>query len=239
MLKRLWIVAALSALLLTAGCQRSARPGGPSTTGSVVGTAHSSSPGLPSRSRSGTPVPSGSAGSGPAPVAVDQIPPGRPATWLPPGVQVDAPFKEPGDKVPMFTLAMFTHDEAGALATATYYVDAVNWSGAMLSTLPIEAICDDSSCVPNRELLSSLRRAHQHFRGGRISVVGLRTFRPDPPDRAERVIRVRIASQKAAIVTAGGQTVRSVSSGIVSNDLYLKWSGAMWRIIGVYLTAPS
>ncbi|MCW2492709.1 MAG: hypothetical protein JWN47_2073, partial [Frankiales bacterium] len=130
---------------------------------SVTGT-----PSVTTASSSATGAPTRSAGSGaPTSVPVDQIPPGRPAKWVPAGVPTVAPYKEPGDVVPMFTLAMFKDNQLGALAAARYYLDARNWTIATMDPTPFLIICEAPKCKADAKFYGDAKAKNRRVIGSR------------------------------------------------------------------------
>jgi hypothetical protein len=219
----------LAVVVGMAGCTHS----DPAPNRSTV-TASLGSPGV-SASVSPTPSPTPSATPSPSSVPIDQIPPGRPASWVPAGVPTTAKWREPGDVVPKFTLAMFSNDANGALATANYYIEARNWSAATLSAKPFLAICDAKKCQSDQSFYSALVKSNQHISGGREIPATVQAFRAPAISGARWIVRVALRIAAGNVVDPGGKTVREQSAFSERIDIYLKWSGTMWRVSDVFL----
>ena len=211
-------------VLLVAGCgsPTKARAGDPAGgTGTNRGTSATSA------APSATPTP--------GTVPVDQVPPGRPASWIPAGVTTTAPWQEPGDIVPRFTLAMFEQPLAGAVSAASYFVTARNWALATLDPAAYLVLCDAPNCRTNAQLLIANRNRGEHWVGGRGA---LRTwvFRPSNVSRGSvQIVRALVDLQAGHMVDASGHTHHLESASTRTLDLYLRWSGRMWRVADVSL----
>ncbi|UQX87610.1 DUF6318 family protein [Jatrophihabitans telluris] len=166
---------------------------------------------------------------------MDQIPPGRPAEWVPAGVSTTAPFRETGDVLPRFNLAMFTNDQAGAVAASKYYLSASNWSLASNSASATEAICDDATCRSNAEVLRSHQKRGYHFEGGRQQMLSSAVFKSDDAPRAEWIVQIGLKFAATVTVNAQGVVVKVEPAGRAVENVYLRWSGSMWRVSGLYL----
>jgi hypothetical protein len=168
-------------------------------------------------------------------VPVDQIPPGRPASWVPTGVPTVAPWKEPGDVLPTFSPLLFGHDVAGAYAAAFYYRDSRNWALATLSAQPYLAICDASKCASDATALTAARIAQQHVTGSRLTFSAARLVRPPAAVKAEWVFQSRQTYSDGAVVSSSGNIVlRTKATSFVAN-LHLQWNGRMWRVSDVFI----
>ncbi|UQX87609.1 hypothetical protein M6D93_15055 [Jatrophihabitans telluris] len=168
---------------------------------------------------------------------MDQIPPGRPAEWVPAGVPTTAPFRETGDVLPRFNLAMFTNDQAGAVAAARYYIDARNWAGASNTASAYLAICDADSCRADAAAFAKRTKGDRHVEGGRLRVGGVEVMAPNPSANADSVIRMDVATAAGRVIDANGKTFAKQAAANVTYEVWAKWSGSMWRVNGVYLAS--
>ena len=102
-------------------------------------------------------------------VPVDQIPPGRPTSWIPAGVPTTARYRQPGDVAPRFTLTMFTHNHTGALAVMKYYFDALNWDAATGATPSLYGLVCPSACYQEIRISKQQQTSHDHYAGGHVT----------------------------------------------------------------------
>lgn len=216
-------VASVLGLAEVSGCTHGdPRPNYSSVTGTPsVTTASSSAAGTPTRS----------AGSGaPTSVPVDQIPPGRPAKWVPAGVPTVAPYKEPGDVVPMFTLAMFKDNQLGALAAARYYLDARNWTIATMDPTPFLIICDSAQCKDDGRFFAKARAKREHIVGGRQTAGAPSVVVAPKASGARWVLQFKVTLAKGRLVALDGSTVQNQANEVQLTNLYLRWNSKMWRV---------
>ena len=216
-----------------AACTGSDPAGDPAGT-SPISSARSAS-GPPPTAASSPAVSAPTGASTPAtsarPVPVDQIPPGNPARWVPAGVPTTAKYREPGDVVPMFTQAMFKKTSEGALAAARYYIDAENWSIAVNDYTPVSIICDAKRCKLIAPYFTGLRVKNQHLRGGRTST-GPPLVLPAPKSSgAQWVVQLRIIIAPGSdVANQTGTVVKEYAEDVTLTNLYMKWSGSIWRV---------
>jgi uncharacterized protein DUF6318 len=189
----------------------------------------------PSAAGTGVSPAASSAPSSAGGVPVDQIPPGRPTSWVPAGVPTTGKYQEPGDVVPKFTLAMFEHTEAGALAVAGYYVDGLNWALATQDPIAFLVICDSARCKSNGDIHRGYKSKNQHVVGarGRADVPTL--LRAKESSGAEWVVRVKVASAAGRLLDESGTTIRRETASEDVLDIRTQWNGRMWRISDVFL----
>ncbi|MDQ1718411.1 MAG: hypothetical protein QOE89_2364 [Pseudonocardiales bacterium] len=230
----IWLRAALVSVLSVlglaevSGCTHGdPKPNYSSVTGPPsVTTASSSAAGAPTRS----------AGPGaPTSVPVDQIPPGRPAKWVPAGVPTVAPYKEPGDVVPMFTLAMFKNNQLGALAAALFYRTARNWAYATMEPSSFLTICDAPKCKSDAKFFNDAMAKDQYVVGARQTQGSASVVIAPKSSDAEWVIQSKVTLADGRLVTTSGSTIRTQRSEAQLLNLYLRWSGKMWRISAEFL----
>jgi hypothetical protein len=190
-----------------------------------------------SASASPTPSPMPSATPSPSSVPIDQIPPGRPASWVPAGVPATAKWREPGDVVPMFTLAMFINDENGALAAAHAYLAGLNWAIATLDPRSFLAICDAAQCKTNAKINQDMKASGQHFEGGRGIFESPTLFAAPKASGAQWIVRVQASLYSGKVVDSNGKVVEQQSASKERLDVYTRWNGKMWRISDVFLAS--
>jgi hypothetical protein len=200
---------------------------------SVAGCTHDPKPNYSTVSPTGisaatSPSPSPSATS--AVVPIDQIPPGNPATWVPAGVPTTAPYQERGDKVPLFTQAMFQDSQTGALAAARYYLDARNWALAMVDPKPFSIVCDAPRCKADGPYFAKIKAAKQHFVGARQTPGAPKLVAAPASSRADWVVQVRLAVAAGRLLDPIGKTMESQAATSDLVNIYVKWNGKMWRI---------
>lgn len=215
----------LVAALLVASCSS---PPAPKTDPPASASGPAST--LSAASTSSTTTATASATPTPGTVPLDQIPPGRPARWIPAGMPTVAPWKEPGDVLPMFTLTMFEHTSDGAYAAARYYVTAKNWALAALDPTPFLLICEAAPCRASADMVRGYAAKGQHVQGGRE--VGLdRNVLPASGDSgSEWVVRIHLLIKAGALVDRSGAVAQRRSQSAIINDLYLRWTGRLWAI---------
>jgi hypothetical protein len=199
---------------------------------SVAGCTHDPKPNYSSASPTSTPSTSTSTTASPTPTAVpiDEIPPGDPATWVPAGVPTTAPYKELGDAVPMFTQAMFKDSQTGALASARYYFDARIWTLATLDPKPFLVICDATKCKADVSYFAKVKAAGQHFIGVRQRPGAPKLVAAPASSGADWVVQVNVSVGAGRLVDAAGKTVQEQKAASELVNIYLKWSGKMWRV---------
>lgn len=213
------LLAAVLVAALVAGC--TSRQVVQPTTSTAITTPP---PGTPA---STTPTPS----LRPAPVPVDQIPPGHPTSWVPAGVPTTALYREPGDVVPKFTPIMFTNTSDGALAMARYYIDAQNWAVAINDYKPVMIICDAKRCGLIAPYFNQLRAKGNHTTKGRITTGPPRELRAPKSSGSQWVVQASITIAPEVVVT--NDTSKVVSRHAVHTtltNLFMKWSGSIWRV---------
>ena len=177
--------------------------------------------------------------SSPAAVPVDQIPPGNPASWVPAGVSLIAPYREAGDQVPKFTPAMFTNTQLGAEAMAAYYIQADNWASATNDPVSFTIICSADKCAREAKFFKTIASAGQHLSGQRIHPTGTTVVIPSPNKSvADWVVQRRLAGSAGRLLGIEGVLIQAYPApkAQVTNCL-LKWNGHMWRVVGDYLAA--
>jgi hypothetical protein len=179
-----------------------------------------------------TPSVSASASQLATKVPVNQIPPGNPASWVPSGVPTTAPYKEPGDVVPMFTQAMFVDNQSGAFAAATYYLKARNWALAVNDPAPFTLICDASKCKGDGKLLTGYQKTARHLVGGRW-VMSPPSVLPAPADSgSEWVVQLKVTLGPVKLIDSRGAVVASEPSSAQPTNLHMHFAGNMWRVAG-------
>jgi hypothetical protein len=186
---------------------------------------------------SATPTGTVTTSSSPSPTAVpyDEIPPGSPVSWVPTGVPTNAPFKEPGDVVPMFNESMFTNTQSGALGMAGYYLQARNWASATMNPRPFTLICDADKCKHDAPFFTDPAKLGQHYVGGRESWGAPIVIPAQAGKNADWVVQLRVKISAGKTVDSKGAVI---ASDLPLDDLiniYLKWSGKTWRVTGVFL----
>jgi hypothetical protein len=213
------IVVGFVLLAGVAGCTKDPKPNYSSAT--PTGTVTTSS--------SPSPTPSSTA------VPYDQIPPGNPVSWVPSGVPTNAPFKEPGDVVPMFNQSMFTDTQSGALGMAGYYLQARNWAKATNDPTPFMLICDADKCKHDALFFTERAKNGQHRVGGRATW-GPPVVLPAPSGKnADWVVQLDVKIAGSKIVDSKGIVVSSDAAIDDPTNLYVKWDGVIWRVTGDFL----
>ena len=206
-------------VLLVVGCgsPTKARAGDPAGgTGTNRGTSATSA------APSATPIP--------GTVPVDQIPPGRPASWIPAGVTTTAPWKEPGDVVPRFTPVMFDNTPAGAFAAAQYYVIARNWAFATLDPTAFLLVCESSRCKDNGRRFVESAAKHEHIRGARHLGGALNLLSAPAGTGSDWVVRVDTTVEAGQRISASGSVIETQKQFSQVNDLYMRWNGKRWLV---------
>jgi hypothetical protein len=171
----------------------------------------------------------------PTMVPIDQIPPGNPPTWVPAGVPTTAPYQERGDKVPLFTQAMFQDTHTGALAAARYYLDARNWAYALMDAKPFLVICDAAKCKNDAKFFVDGTKAGQHVVNARQRPSSPKLVPAPPTSGTDWVVQVTTSASAGRLVDRGGMTVQAQEASSDFVNIYLKWSGKMWRVTDVAL----
>lgn len=171
-------------------------------------------------------VPASAAG----PVPVDQIPPGNPASWVPAGVPTTAQWQEPGDTVPTFNTAIFTHNRTGALAAGIYYIAAKNWALATLDSQPFVLICDAAVCQRSAQLFATYRARGRHVVGARQTGTNWSARAASPGSGAEWVVEVRLQVHSGRLVDESGRASNEQQAHPLKAALLMSWSGDMWRV---------
>jgi hypothetical protein len=154
---------------------------------------------------------------------------------VPAGVPTTAPYQEPGDKVPMFTLAMFSNNRLGALATAKYYLDARNWSDALLDGTPFQIICGVKKCKDDAAALTKLKEAGHYVAGERDIPSGSSIVKAPQASGADWVVQVKLAITAGRLLDIHGKVLRAEGPSTKLINIYLKWNGKMWHVTGDFL----
>jgi hypothetical protein len=142
---------------------------------------------------------------------------------------------EPGDKVPLFTQAIFQETTSGALAMAAYYLQARNWALATNDATPFLIVCDAAKCKHDAPFFAAQASAHQR------QVAGRATFGPPSvlPARSgsgsQWVVQTKISIAAGKLVDSKGRTVSAAPRLEQPTNLYLRWNGVMWRVAGDFL----
>jgi hypothetical protein len=201
-------------------------------------TAQPSSTTTPSGGSASSSVKPTSTASSAAPVVpVDQIPPGNPERWVPAGVPTTAPYKEPGDIVPMFTRDMFVNSQAGALATARYYLDARNWAYATMNAQPFLLICDAAKCKTDASSFAADASLGRHIAGARQTHGRASVATAPAVSRAQWLVQLRMLLASGKLVERDGTVVKTQHPEAQVVNLFLRWNGRMWRISDEFLAA--
>jgi hypothetical protein len=154
---------------------------------------------------------------------------------VPAGVPTTAPYQEPGDVAPKFTLAMFDSDQIGALDAAKYYLEARNWADALEDAKPFIVICDAKKCKDDARNYARARTARDHAVGGRFTTGPPTVVKAPAASHADWIVQVRLAIAAGRLVNASGKTRRSQPSSAQIVNIYLTWNGKMWRVTGDFL----
>lgn len=141
-----------------------------------------------------------------------------------------APWKGPGDVLPVFTLAMFEHTPQGAMATAKSYADARNWAVATLNPTPILLLCQSDSCKQSGEMISRYAAKRQHIVGARQVLLDRTLLRARDGSGAEWVVRAHLLITKGAVINPSGSIAQTQPQLTQLNDLYLRWNGKLWVV---------
>ena len=210
---------AVLSVLLVAGC------GSPTTTRSgdpAGGTGTNRGTSVTSAAPSATPTP--------GTVPVDQVPPGRPASWIPAGVTTNAPWQEPGDFVPRFTPVMFDNTPAGAFAMARYHVVALNWMAATLDPTAFLLGCESAHCKESAEMIRGYLMMRQHISGARDGAMDMNLLVPGKGSGAQWVVRTHMVIAAGALVDSSGAVLKRQARLTQVRDLYMRWSGKRWLV---------
>jgi hypothetical protein len=173
---------------------------------------------------------SGAASTSAPVVPVDQIPPGNPERWVPAGVPTTAPYKEAGDVAPMFTRDMFVNSQAGALATARYYLDARNWAYATMNAQPFLVVCTSPGCRIDSKFYSESSAKDLHLVGGRRRTASVASRAKDPSAAEALTIRAHVKVDRGSLVNASNRVIRQQKPSSQVIDLLLDWEGGRWHV---------
>lgn len=168
------------------------------------------------------------------PVPVDQIPPGRPTSWIPAGVPTTARYRQPGDVAPRFTLDMFTHNHTGALAVMKYYFDALNWDAATGATPSLYGLVCPSACYQEIHNSKQLATRHEHVAGGRITTGQVVTGTPAKSHKADWAGQFKMTVTAGKLLHVDGSTAATFRRNTVALELDAKFVGRRWKIVGIY-----
>ena len=212
--------------VLLAGCTSSKSGVAPAVISSTVASSDSAAPPT-------TPVPTPQTSKpAPAAVPVDRIPAGHPLSWIPAGVPATAKYREPGDVVPKFSPTMFTNTSAGALAMARYYIEARNWAQATNDATAFSIICDASKCAHDIPFFVERAAANQHAVGGRFTTGPPVIFTAPANTNARWVTQFTSQLSTRKVISPTGKTVNTAAGYTIVENIYLKWSGSIWRVTG-------
>jgi hypothetical protein len=145
-------------------------------------------------------------------------------------VPTSAPYKEPGDVVPMFTRDMFVNSQAGALSTARYYLDARNWAYATMNAQPFLLICDAAKCKTEASFYATAAEKSQHVVGARWSTGKASVLKAPASSGATWVVQTTIVITSGTLIDHSGAAVKTQNRSEKATRLYLRWSGVMWRL---------
>jgi len=169
-------------------------------------------------------------------VPVDQIPPGDPDSWIPAGVSTKAPFRESTDVIPTFRRVMFRDELSGARAMAVYYLEALNWSAAMgEDPTPFAIVCDADRCLKNKQVMDKSRSLSRHLVGSRQHYGASSVSAAPSGTKADFIVQIHLKIDAGKFVESTGKVIRQSGPQTMIANLYMRWSGTMWRVVGDYL----
>jgi hypothetical protein len=155
-------------------------------------------------------------------------------TPSPTGPLTTGPGVLPGEKPPVMSADAKQHTPAGALAFATYFVRALDWSVATNDTYLVQQVAASSCTACERDItaVAKLRKEGAHETSGRTAVISSKlvtgTFNVNSDLVVEIVTRdepIVIVRPSAAPSTAAAANPHDVSLVFVS------WSDGRWLVV--------
>jgi hypothetical protein len=130
---------------------------------------------------------------------------------------------------------MFVNNQVGALAAAHYYLEARRWTIATLDAKPFLVVCDAAKCRNDAPTYAGFKSLGQHVVRGREVAQSAQIFNAPKGNRARWVVETAIAVAAGKLVDSHGRTVRAQAASSQRIDIYVRWSGKMWRVSDVFL----
>ncbi len=143
----------------------------------------------------------------------------------------------PGDlKAPVMPAQARVNSRAGAKAFVRYFVDTLNFSWQALRP---DALSAESSkrchvCRLISKRITKMRSNGGYQHGGEWSPTRIFPLPGQTDEQSKFLVTVRIA--KGSWKSAAGDSPQAIVAGTVTNEFYLVWSPAGWRVFDLRST---
>ena len=139
----------------------------------------------------------------------------------------------PGEKPPVLSADAKQHTPAGALAFATYYIRALDWSFATNDAYLLKQITS-SSCSACRRYITALDGLSdgERLTGSRITVVSNRLVTGRFNVKSDLVVEFVLNDQAAVLVKPSSPPSTVAPAATHDKSLvFLSWVASSWRIV--------
>jgi hypothetical protein len=154
------------------------------------------------------------------------------ATPSPTGPKTTGAGVRPGEKPPALGRFERAHTSAGAVAFASFYIKALDWSYATSDPYLLK-IVSAPTCVTCKKIidgLTTLRAEGGHIQGDRLHLKSALLQSFIGKIKADYIVKVVATQEPGAIVRPTATTGRNQASTVTSY-IYLAWLGS-WKVLG-------
>lgn len=146
-------------------------------------------------------------------------------------VPTTGPNVRPGEKPPKLDALGHQRSAPGVVEFATFWVRAIDWGYATTNPNILRGLFLPSCVVCENFLknFSFTAAHHQHFEGGRVSILQAVLARSDTKNGA-RAVDVTMKAAPLRIVTDAGVTVRRSRGERVTLRIWARWIRGNWRV---------
>ena len=150
------------------------------------------------------------------------------------GPLTSGPNVKPGETPPALNDFAKQHNSAGALAFATYFIKALDWSLATSDPYLLQQISAPSckSCAAYISRLSQVRTAGQSVVGGRFSIGSARLRQGAFRFHSDYIVEMDLIQNSLSITGPGATSPSPIShSTRFVSRIYVSWINDRWQII--------
>ena len=139
----------------------------------------------------------------------------------------------PGETPPVLDKFAKQHNSAGALAFASYFIKALDWSLATTDPYLIKQISAPScqACKAYINRLSIFQREGGHVRGGRISLKSESIVQGQGKVKADYIVLTQFSQQPASVIIGSASPSPVSAQSEVTSYVYLTWLAGSWRVV--------
>lgn len=149
------------------------------------------------------------------------------------GPLTSGPNVKPGETPPVLDKFAKQHSSAGALAFATYFIKALDWSLATTDPYLLKQISAPScqACQRYMEQIESNRKTQTSFLGGRITINSVQLDFGSSSVKADYIVKFSL-DQRAEVVHRPGLTASTVpASRNLTSYVFVSWIGGDWHVV--------